>query len=293
MLTDIKDLLNMPILLKKFFNFGNLTALAGLALSIVALFKAECIGGAIVYVFGFYILLLAVLLVWREYSYSRKARYAEATESIHGAAHHIRDALDSLENEQGATVFKGDIKNALNDFSRAFSIITGANCRSCIKTIVVEQDGEDSRYYVQDLCRMDSGFIKEKINHAINENTDFEALFSNGSNFYFSNNLLKEKVYNNSNWPKTSSEREIFIKEKKYTYLSTLVWPIRGRSNDDTPTLVGFLCVDSLAKGVFDRGYDKDFGAIVADTLYYPLAKYTAICNNDTESPVKGVKKGA
>jgi len=50
-----------------------------------------------------------------------------------------------------------------------------------------------------------------------------------------------------------------------------MVWPIRRMQTNDgalEPDVLGFLCVDSGARGVFNRRYDFEIGAAFADVLY-------------------------
>jgi len=68
-------------------------------------------------------------------------------------------------------------------------------------------------------------------------------------------------------------------KEEKWPlpYKSTIVVPLtlmeRQINNDEENTFIGTLCVDSLEKGVFDRGLDKIILQCLSEVIYiYYLA---------------------
>lgn len=102
-------------------------------------------------------------------------------------------------------------------------------------------------------------------------------LFHRERRFYICNDLTKEDGYQNSHWPSNPEERREFIKKAEYKYVSTIVWPIRGPAEDGRPPVTGFLCIDSRTRGIFERRYDIQLGAVIADTLYPLLAEYRAL----------------
>lgn len=259
-------------------SFMDLMAFVGFALSIAALLKSQkSIDDSVIWIFGLYILVLAILLAAREYSYSRKARYAEAMRALHRCSHEIRDANWGIE-ENNHELCMLSVKSALNSLATAFSIITGTSCRACIKIIYHDSTKTPVEFYTSTFCRNQKVASSANKDSAapIEENTDFTILYrqSDGENYFISNDLTKRKSYHNSNWPSRHDDRAKFIKERKYQYISTAVWPIRAREGDNNPEVIGFLCVDSLARGVFRRRYDIDTGAIIADMLYYMLYEY-------------------
>ena len=175
-------------------------------------------------------------------------------------------------------MFKRSIQSSLASLSSAFSIVTGTSCRSCIK-IIKHDDAQDPPVFYTETLRRNRKIPKTQNKDdpaQIDHNTDFNILYAtdNEENFFFAGNLLKRKHYDNSNWPSKHDEREAFIKKKKYKYVSTIVWPIREREGDDAPKVIGFLCVDSMARNAFWRRYDIDYGATIADVLYPILLEY-------------------
>lgn len=261
--------------------YSILSSSIGLILAFIALFKLnpDEITVAVIWIYGLYILILAFFLVLREFTYSRKARYAESISLIHQVSHKLRDGYDMLENSESQSCSDA-LRDALSSFSTAFSIVTGTNCRASIKTIV---KGKNSGiFYAQDMCNSNNGFEGAGKKNSIQDNTDFKYLFNHEGNYYFCNDLTNESGYINSNWPCVDSERKTFLKNKDNNYRSSIVWPIRGKTTEEKPSVLGFLCIDSKSKGVFSRRYDIDFGAIVADTLYSFLLRFTEFKKGET-----------
>lgn len=256
----------------------DIVGFVGFAFSILALVKTQStIDSSIVWVFGIYIFTIASMLVVREYTYSRKARYAEAMKQLHKCAHEIRDSYWAIESNNAGLCMES-VKSSLNSFASAFSIVTGTSCRACIKVIEHDSSKDPVDFYTRTFCRNQK--VAQSTNRddpaPLEKNTDFKILYQqdDDENYFLSNNLTKRKRYQNSNWPSRHDKRAVFIKERKYQYISTIVWPIRSREVESNPEVIGFLCVDSLTRGVFERRYDVDTGAIIADMLYPLLSKY-------------------
>lgn len=233
-------------------------------------------------ILGSYVLIILAVAIWREIVYARKARYAEAMPKMHMTIHCLRDAFTQIyTSEQNHS--KRCIEEALSFFASSFSLITGVHCRSCIKTIEYEKDrGNERNFYVSTFARGStppSGDLQEPIPRRkkdwLSENSDFLLLFRTNDNKFISDNLGKLDGYQNSHWPDGLVEREEFIKNRKYDYISTIIWPIRKRNiHEGTLAVNGFLCIDSKTRGVFGYRYDVDVGAIFADSLYFFLEAY-------------------
>lgn len=264
----------------KGITIGDVVSIFGAAISLIALFQSDNLReSATIWLFGFYIFILASFLVWREFVYSRKARYAEASASLHRCAHIIRDAHDAA-NRNNKELVENKIRDVLVAFAETFSLIAGASCRACIKSIVANTDLSPTEFLTETLARSDTtGRTLNDDLAPIKDNTDFWLIFTGKQNIYICDDLSKENPYNNSNWPSDPNERQRFIKDRKFKYITTIVWPIRNKipSNSEPQEVVGFLCVDSLTRGIFERRYDLDLGSIVADTLYPLLVKYREI----------------
>lgn len=267
----------------KNISLGDVLAFCGLIISFIALLNAS--SDVSILIFAIYIVLLAILLVEREFDYSRKARYAEAMSALHKCSHRFRDAFHEIIQGQDKERVRKEIRELLIPFANAFTLITSTRCRACIKIINVKKSQKDKRdnietkkrkYYAETFARSDTPDLSlDKDKEAdIEKNTDFSKIFFRQENYYMCNNLINQNPYLNSNWPSDPDERKKFIEREEYDYISAVVWPIQSKPATpfDKPVVIAFLCVDSLSRNVFTRRYDIDTGAIIADSLY-PILK--------------------
>lgn len=247
----------------------------------------DTVGHIFVYFFGIYFIVFIIFLGWREYVYSRKARYAEATNSYHMCNHYIRDACylitkDNHAQMQGPVLEA--IRSTLNQLAKGFSIITGVNCRVCIKWLTYDGEPDslekERNFYLQTFIRSSEETIeppspRDDKDWLIN-NTDFEQLFRSNDKVFFCNNLEKLTAYKNSHWPDNPDERKGYLKDKRFNYIATVIWPIRKilLEHHNDSLLLGFLCVDAKTRGVFELRYDYDLGAMVSDALFTVLQMY-------------------
>lgn len=236
-----------------------------------------------------------VFLLVREFIYSRKARYAEALTYYHMAFHKLRDAWWSLQSnsidQHLAENIKNTIQSSVADFASAFSVITGVHCRACIKRLCYRDvdesstdDHDERSIFTIDYCRDISTKRKQKnkldSRDFVTENTDFLALLRNPNmKAFFSNDLPHYPGYQNSHWTPD------IWRDRKFDYVSTMVWPIRKLLNPSGPSdpdkdYIGFICVDSSTRGVFIHRYDLWLGASYADMLYTVLKVLFAKTDN-------------
>jgi len=247
--------------------------------------------------FLLYFLILLVYLGFITFRYSRKARYAEATEAVHNALHAARDAYHYLEwcrsPEKENIQFDEKrccdaLRIVLTAVSTAFSITSGTRCRATLK--VIGQDENDDLYVVTKArdsvshanCEhLDRG---EGRRHLIKKNTDFHLIVEGKHNYFFCNNLQKYPDYLNTNYDEYSKTQK---KPWPLPYRSTIVWPIRYvwtkeerdehgeiSCNDD---LYAFLTVDSSAPNAFNERHDFQMGAGLADALFPVLDAYAKL----------------
>ena len=115
----------------------------------------------------------------------------------------------------------------------------------------------------------------------VDENSDFEELMkadSEPDTIRFLHNNLPYTGYKNSHY---ESEK---LQSGKMDYASTIVWPIRKKIEDKPDDLLGFLCVDSKSRNVFEERYDVEIGAAYSDVLYTLLQPIlTPKINNENE----------
>ncbi|MCP3940922.1 MAG: hypothetical protein GY710_05505 [Desulfobacteraceae bacterium] len=250
---------------------------SGLVFAVIGLWSL--FGGkqaVITIIFAVYIFMIAVLLVHREFVYSRKARYAETMRDFHECLHKVRDSFHDVWCSGDEEISRLAIREVLVPFANVFTLVTMTRCRACIKIIKTKSENSQPQYHTKTFVRSNAKQLttKQDKESKIDDNSDFLRVFYKAKRCFFCNDLKKENPYLNSNWPNNPEKRKEFIKKEKYDYISTIVWPIRGKPESITkkPETIGFLCIDSLSTDVFMRKYDFDAGAIIADALY-PLLK--------------------
>lgn len=222
-----------------------------------------------------YFVVLLGFLFWFTHTYSRKARYAESLRLIHSAIHDVRDIAGYLErcyrrkDTFSRIVVHGALQGCLDAVARAFAMVTGANCRVCIKVV-----GGDSstNAFVTTACRDKISHEDcrekdrhERADHLIAENTDFSYLVHGKKTFYLNGDIAGTTGYLNTSTPAYAG---------RLPYKSVIVLPIRRTYNISSniespppPTVVGFLCIDSHSRFSFTEKYDVQMGAVVADAL--------------------------
>lgn len=156
-------------------------------------------------------------------------------------------------NEQNPQEFKMEIltgcHNLVKETYETLHNALGKKVRVCIKMFV-----DDSKDYVFTYCR-DSLTVDQSIKRehkktiSVKNNSDFSDIMSNNKDYFIGSTLqkdFKEGKYHNTN--------------KDFKYESAVVVPIRVLANaitDDNVDFydtVGFLCVDSKKKHLFDNG---------------------------------------
>lgn len=265
-------------------------------------------------------LFLMGYVIYQEYRFSRKARYAEATYSIHSCVHFLRDYQFDLERLREPVECKRALSKVVTALANAFSLVTGTHCRACIKTLEIRDISQEQfkkmtdpqerfkHLYVTTFCRDEVTTTKRADNltdnyaHHVVGNTDFRDLYLNAEKRIFFCNDLQAcgGTYQNS------STQALSAAGQKLPYRSTIVWPIRklayaqDKGEIDKQDIIGFLCVDSARRKVFRNDYDLEMGAIVADTLFVFLKTYhsslkspknNAIVKEEVQNVERGKKK--
>lgn len=224
--------------------------------------------------------IILIVLVVEEFRWHRKARYAEAQGRLHNAYHRLRDAWYTFHaNQPEERIILNMLKDAITQFSNAFSLITGVSCRVCIKDMICVDPNAtlpERRYAVKTLVRSTNSDneaepLPNDADDFISNNTDFLYLYRNPHKKRFiSKNVVKERGYQNSH---CNPERNL----RSLAYRSVCVWPIRKKlrcaeeGDQQEDDLIAFLCVDSMARNAFSERYDVDLGAAFSDTLYQLL----------------------
>lgn len=238
-----------------------------------------------------YVCTLATLLLLVTVSQDRRRRYATALPSIETAFRLMAEvSYGIVQGKDSPEQFRRTLSRPLAALAQAFGIITGASCRVSIKLLSADKGDQASQPHdieVVTLCRDDPELEDPPHERPdrVGENTDFLAIFVDQRDYFFSNDLIKLQgsgLYNNTHW---SSD---VIQNETYLYRSTIVWPIgrkfRGKTQgQDQPRVIGFLCIDSLEPGIFDRVADVPLGAAFAHAIFAAIEQFI---DKDKEPPV-------
>lgn len=235
---------------------------------------------------------LTALLIRQERRYLREARYAPALLPLRRAYSEVaRSSFGLYYGDRSQEAFRLGLQESLRRLAEAFTLITGTQCRACIKVIQAPSTspaGDD--ILVSTLCRGNEDVGAPR--HApdrVGDNTDFRQIFADNRSHFFSNNLPGDlsRGYKNSHW----NERD--IQDGTVDYRATIVWPIeRGpisRLDHDVPReIIGFLCVDTQSTGVFLESYDVALGASFAQALYLALHRLRELVTpNDSQTTTR------
>ena len=186
----------------------------------------------------------------------------EVFEPLHSLFHRLRDVIFGLQTSPGnpeETYDEAFCEHVLNITQAVFQKVTGVRCSTCIKTF----DGDQETVYTlqrDSMSAADRGDIDIGRVSRLSENTDFERIVRGTDRYFLCNDLLdlaKSGLYRN--------DRPDWAEH----YRSALVLPIRCY---DTALrrhqIFGFLCVDSMQVGIFDRQLSVQMGACIADMVY-------------------------
>lgn len=279
---------NIPALLatpdsKPWLVIGRISSIFGIVGCVGAIIALMATGSYSIpaLVLAVYVCILAtvllILLLRQENRYIREARYAAATLPMWKAFSEVANASWMLFHGEGSQdAFRLRLRESLRRFAEAFTVVTGTQCRACIKLIHVPEDhASPHSYVVSTLCRHEEE--AEPPRHRpdqIGDNTDFMQIFTENKPTFFSNNLIAQlkQGYRNSHW------REEDVQNDRFDYVATIVWPIeRGSTSSDQPSereIVGFLCVDTLKAGAFVKTYDEALGASFARALFLAMYRF-------------------
>jgi hypothetical protein len=223
----------------------------------------------------------------------------------------LNEGFSQLHNGLRSELAKEELKMAFKDFctklSYAFEKITGTECHVCIKIPLQISSGRHSHSgsktknkltnlkahtFVRDSLRGYRDKVDAmKISHLITENSDYEYIFNNinsqKARYYFSNSLPAVLVYKNTSFLAGGEQsNSLYFRESVPLDQRRREWPLHYRScitvpicpginsQQETATLIGFLCVDSIEENVFNEKVDPEIICGCADGLYNPLKMY-------------------
>jgi hypothetical protein len=233
---------------------------------------------------------LLALLLRMESRYRRQALYAPAMLPAQKAFSGLADASWTVVEGDGSQAsFIHNLEKSLKYLADAFSIITDTSCRAAIKVVSTGSGEVQVRdFKVVTLCRSSQQpEVDFPEPDRIGNNTDFLRIFVENENYFFCNDLPAEigRGYQNSHW------NTHVITERKFDYTATIVWPI-GRvvpsdgERQGRREIIGFLCLDALATGIFQERFDIPLGAAFAQGLYLALHRFRARRAADGGAPL-------
>lgn len=254
-----------------------------------------------------FLIALAGLWAYREFTMARRGRYANLGASLHGVNHEIRNLSTYLEAViwRGGDiqpeelrlileVFKSRLVNVLNNIQNIFQILTGSSCRACIKTFYYVE----GNLYISTLARDDNSnklyrevdYKREKENNdPLNSNTYIKTVTLDNivvEPVILINDLRRAEGFDSTSYRAYSPGFENKLDPKRSTisqkwplpYRSKLAYAIRQSAEDslliDEATVLGVLCVDCSSRNVFSHRWDIPLMAALADSLFHVLFKY-------------------
>lgn len=276
---------------------GLIGTLVGIVLSVIALTTKGNTEGTLVILFLLVSLIITfIVMLVRERKFLKKERYADAVSAISDVFQEMKKVAARMQTDNAPQV-REQLEKVVGAIAKTFSLVTGKNCRACIKVLLSEKKhGGGTSFYVETLCRDKITPVEQKeqgTKHPLEQNTDFETIFK-GEDSFFANNLpgippgYKNSSFNVYGDPATT-------REWKLPYKSTIVWPVRERKPAVAPgceeeqNLMGYLCVDAKDTHVFSRRYDVDLGVAFAEALYGLLKDFLT---KKSKVPSQKVMKG-
>lgn len=226
-------------------------------------------------------LLPALQKAWRTTAQDRlrrSARYGEATADVQALLQKLSEASQAWtrHNWPPEPGFKVEglphLQPKLDDVARTlagiFTKVCGVTCNVTIKALHWEADG----FYVRDMARSNGA---RRLTDPVAGNTDFESLFNDDGDVFFSNDIPLLQTAGNYSNTHTRPDGTL-------PYKSAIVWPVWAlvppeddHENDGylRPDLKAFLCVDSPEIDTFSER-ETALGAGVAALLHPLLSPY-------------------
>lgn len=249
--------------------------------------------GTIAYSFLFiYVLVLLALLLFFINAYSRKARYAEAMHCLHKVNHCTRD-LQAYLDRCGRTPaaydkdhFDAALTEILTHINTAFSIVTATTNRTCVKLLAGPANDQFLKTLRRDLAsaiECKKADLNEGEEHKVSKNTEYQEIIASGEGLYYCEDLRKlNPGYRSTNLP----GGKLGAQKWNYPYVAILIIPIRRFLAENEiwnmePVsrimTLGYLTIDSRARGAYNKRYDPDMAKAIADSLFFVLDTWGAV----------------
>jgi len=238
----------------------------------------------------------------------KKAKYAEIIPMLNNAFQEIHHAV--RQDHEDKTKYHEAFMTCCESLEKTFSYVTGVPCHVCIKMTVFPKNQLQSfskfeksldNITIRTYCRSSSSLSsriqidQENYSHPIKENSDFEYIYKNKDDCFFSNDLTELPVYKNSSFKlkhktcepfKVTTSQQQKIEDWKLGYRATIVAPILPlrKESKNEHIVLGLLCVDSKVPGVFDKELDTHILIGCADGIYNSFKKLFTINEPSTKN---------
>jgi hypothetical protein len=282
----MKRLANSLLFLLSLISSGVTIAFAWLELGK----NASSEGKLAILILASFVVALFVFTTSREFTYSRKARYAESLGHL-GRAFATLQALACDPDATDAHIELG-CSTVCTDVAQAMELISATQCSVCIKALKNADAGSnDVRLEIVTLSRDKDSASREVSTrshpHYLDQNTDFTHIherLGTPTGYFLSHYLPSVPGYRNSSFAAYGRPVDIpipiigaIVRDLRWPlpYRSTIVVPISTEQSTATyGKLVGYLCVDSRARSAFRRRYDVEVLFAMANCLYEVVGRY-------------------
>lgn len=204
---------------------------------------------------------------------------------------HVREIIENIDKHIIGDATQTEILVKVCDKLRdIFDKITKTHCCISIKVVEGNDDGttemtpnQINELPVHNIVRdsnhssRDTEEYKSK-KHYIRENTAFSTIIGNLGKkwFYLNNDIDVENSY---------STTSPYTDDDPLPYKSELVRPIVKKIDDQKFSFIGFLCVDSEEKNVFQKeGVQMEITTMMVDILYWVITSNNYIKNTKNET---------
>lgn len=250
--------------------------------------------------------IVIIFCSFRVYQTIKKEKYANITPLLHQSMHAIKELqtylLEEMPREDAEDqainnylkLAKGKVVQCLDNVADIFRVTTSTHCRSCIK-MMYPLEGNGDQIFVYTYARdgaassrcLDTDRRRIRENHdPLLENYRFAELFDPNRHkwYYFCNNLAKDSEFRTTSVTAYQPDTKLKVGHGLF-HSSFSRWPLPYRStitcvirqgqfdllDNRQSEVIGFICVDSESRGVFEERWDVNLLFSIADALYHPL----------------------
>ena len=228
--------------------------------------------------------LAGILLVWQEFRYSRKAKYAESLDNIRTMLKIVAEHSTTTTQE-----CKNLLQLLLAEVAEAFTLSSATRVSAVLKQLVSPNGATLHDFYVEDICRDPKSSDRAgrtNTKHWIDRNTGFKRMFEHvgqaEGKFFYSSDLAKDHHFETTSFETYGRP----VPNKGFLDRTTSTWTLPYRSTltvpltittGGQPSLAGFLSIDSRARKAFWIRYDLPFLEAVAFLMRPIVDRYQTL----------------